>query len=190
MQVVDYGSAGRQHDLNGPSSLSEPGREQLQGALGAAEGVRIGGEEHHSPGAGHDDIQRHSIAFPPVTVAFVHDNLVQRGGSERVLLSMLAAFPGAPVFTAFYRPEATYPALMDHDVRAVAMNRVGALRRHHRAAFPALPFVFSRLDVDADVVVCSSSGWAQGVRTSGRKVVYFHALAQWLHSPVGHVAGD
>ena len=107
-----------------------------------------------------------------------------------MLLSMLAAFPGAPVFTAFYRPEATYPALMEHDVRPLAMNRVDAFRRHHRAAFPALPFAFSRLEVDADVVVCSSSGWAQGVRTSGRKVVYFHALAQWLHSPVRHVAGD
>jgi glycosyltransferase involved in cell wall biosynthesis len=123
-------------------------------------------------------------------VAFVHDNLVQRGGSERVLLSMLAAFPGAPVFTAFYRPEATYAALKNHDVRPMAMNRLAALRRHHRAAFPALPFLFSRLDVDADVVVCSSSGWAQAVRTSGRKVVYFHALAQWLHSPVHHIAGD
>lgn len=123
-------------------------------------------------------------------VAFVHDNLVQRGGSERVLLSMLAAFPGAPVFTGFYRPEATYPALADHDVRPLAMNRVAVLRRHHRAAFPMLPFAFSRLAVDADVVVCSSSGWAQAVRASGRKVVYFHALAQWLHSPVRHVAGD
>jgi len=123
-----------------------------------------------------------------VRVAFVHDNLVQRGGSERVLLSMLAAFPGAPVFTAFYRAEATYPALMEQDVRPLPINRVGPLRRRHRAAFPTLPFLFSRLNVDADVVICSSSGWAQGVQTEGRKVLYFHALAQWLHSPVEHVA--
>jgi glycosyltransferase involved in cell wall biosynthesis len=124
-----------------------------------------------------------------VRVAFVHDHLVQRGGSERVLVSMLRAFPDAPVFTAFFRPEATYPELRSADVRCFAVDRVPALRRHHRAAFPALPFFFSRQRVDADVVICSSSGWAQAVQTDGRKVVYFHALAQWLHTPLEHVAG-
>jgi glycosyltransferase involved in cell wall biosynthesis len=123
-------------------------------------------------------------------VAFVHDHLVQRGGSERVLVSMLQAFPEAPVFTAFYRPETTYPELALADVRCLPVDRVPGLRRHHRAAFPALPFLFPRQHVDADVVICSSSGWAQGVRASGRKIVYFHALAQWLHTPLRYVAGD
>jgi glycosyltransferase involved in cell wall biosynthesis len=35
--------------------------------------------------------------------------------------------------------------------------------------------------VDADVVLCSSSGWAHGVRTPGRKFVYCHAPARWLY---------
>jgi glycosyltransferase involved in cell wall biosynthesis len=103
---------------------------------------------------------------------------------------MLRAFPDAPVYTAFYWPEATYAELADRDVRPFAVDRVPGLRRHHRVSFPALPFVFSRQRVNADVVICSSSGWAQGVRTTGRKVVYFHALAQWLHSPLDHVARD
>ena len=121
-------------------------------------------------------------------VAFVHDHLVQRGGSERTLATMLRAFPDAPVYTAFYWPDATYAELEERDVRPMAIDRVPALRRHHRLAFPTLPFFFSRRHVDADVVICSSSGWAQGVQTSGRKIVYFHALAQWLHSPIEHVA--
>ena len=125
-----------------------------------------------------------------VPVAFVHDHLVQRGGSERVLVSMLRAFPDAPVYTAFYRPESTYPELAQADVRCLPVDRVPGLRRHHRAAFPAFPFLFSRQHVDADAVICSSSGWAQAVRASGRKIVYFHALAQWLHTPLAYVAGD
>src|SRR5205823_1690872 len=60
---------------------------------------------------------RHSIASPPVRVAFVHDHLVQRGGSERTLATMLRAFPDAPVYTAFYWPEATYAELKERDVR-------------------------------------------------------------------------
>ena len=122
-------------------------------------------------------------------MAFVHDHLVQRGGSERVLVSMLRAFPDAPVFTSFFRPETTYPELGDADIRCLSVDRVPGLRRYHRAAFPVLPFLYGRHRVDADVVICSSSGWAQGVRTEGRKVVYFHALAQWLHTPIQHVAG-
>jgi glycosyltransferase involved in cell wall biosynthesis len=57
------------------------------------------------------------------------------------------------------------------------------VRRHHRAAFPILPFLFSRLRLDARVVVCNSSGWSQAVQTTGRKVVYLHALARWVHDP-------
>jgi glycosyltransferase involved in cell wall biosynthesis len=124
-----------------------------------------------------------------VRVAFVHDHLVQRGGSERVLVSMLQAFPKAPVFTAFYRPETTYPELRDADVRCLSLDRIPGLRRHHRAAFPAFPFFFSRQRVDADVVICNSSGWAQGVQATGPKIVYFHALARWLHTPLHDVAG-
>lgn len=105
-----------------------------------------------------------------------------------MLVSMLRAFPGAPVFTSFYRPESTYPELRDADIRCFALDRVPVLRRNHRAAFPVLPLLYSRQRVDADVVVCSSSGWAQAVRTGGRKIVYFHALAQWLHTPLAHVA--
>ena len=101
---------------------------------------------------------------------------------------MLRAFPDAPVYTAFYWPDATYPELQDHDVRPFVLDRVPGLRRHHRVAFPALPLLFPLQRVDADVTICSSSGWAQAVQTSGRKIVYFHALAQWLHSPVHHVA--
>ena len=122
-------------------------------------------------------------------MAFVHDHLVQRGGSERVLVSMLRAFPDAPVFTSFFHPESTYPELSHADIRCLPLDRVPTLRRHHRAAFPVLPFAYARHHVDADVVICSSSGWAQGVQTDGRKIVYFHALAHWLHTPVRHVAG-
>ena len=52
-------------------------------------------------------------------------------------------------------------------------------------AFPFLAPAFSAMHVDADVVVCSSSGWAHGVRTAAPKVVYCHAVARWLSHPSG-----
>lgn len=114
-------------------------------------------------------------------IALVHDYLTQRGGAERVVLSMAKAFPSAPIYTSMYAVERTFPEFSTHQVRTLPLNRVAILRRHHRLAFPALAPSFQRLVVDAKVVVCSSSGWAHGVRTAGRKVVYCYTPARWLY---------
>ena len=117
------------------------------------------------------------------SIALVHDYLTQRGGAERVALSLTRAFPGAPLHTSLYEPAATFPAFAAVDVRPLPLNRLGPLRRNHRLALPLLAPAFSRLRVDADVVICSSSGWAHGARVTGRKIVYCHTPARWLYQP-------
>lgn len=123
-------------------------------------------------------------------VAIVHDYLTQRGGAERVVLTMLEAFPQAPVYTALYEPALTFPEFTDHDVRPLWTNRIEALRRDHRKGLLLFPLVFSRLRVDADVVLCSSSGFAHGVRTTGRKVVYCYTPARWLYDQADVYLGN
>lgn len=118
-----------------------------------------------------------------MSVAIAHDYLTQRGGAERVVLSMLRAFPGAPLHVSLYEPSLTYPEFASEDVRPSRLNAVPVLRRRHRLALPLLAPTFSRMHVDADVVVCSSSGWAHGARTSGRKIVYCYTPARWLYQP-------
>ena len=113
-------------------------------------------------------------------VAIVHDYLTQRGGAERVVLALAAAFPGAPIHTSFYAPAETFPEFAGLDVRAMSLNRVAMLRDHHRLALPVLAPAFSRLRVEADVVICSSTGWAHGADVVGRRVVYCHSPARWL----------
>jgi glycosyltransferase involved in cell wall biosynthesis len=116
-----------------------------------------------------------------VRVAIVHDYLTQRGGAERVVATMLRAFPSAPVYTSLYYPDETFRDFGAADVRTGGLNRIALLRRNHRLALPLLASVFSRLEVEADVVICSSSGWAHGTRVRGRKVVYCYAPARWLY---------
>jgi glycosyltransferase involved in cell wall biosynthesis len=116
-----------------------------------------------------------------MNVAIIHDYLTQRGGAERVVLSMLRAFPQAPLYTSLYDPKRTFPAFRDADVRVTGLDRIAPLRRHHRLALPLLAATFSRLEVSATVALCSSSGWAHATRVQGKKVVYCHTPARWLY---------
>jgi glycosyltransferase involved in cell wall biosynthesis len=124
------------------------------------------------------------------TVALVHDYLTQRGGAERVVLSMLKAFPTAPLHTSLYLPDATFPEFRRADIRLLQLNRVSAFRRHHRLALPFLAPAFATHGVTAEVVICSSSGWAHGARVNGRKIVYCHVPARWLYQTEGVLARD
>jgi len=126
------------------------------------------------------DVEREPDRVPRVVI--VHDYLTQRGGAERVVLSMLRAFPQALVVTSVYNAESTFDEFRVHDVRTTWLRRVPLARRDPRLALPLLASAFSSYSLPpADVVLCSSSGWAHGVRTKAPKVVYCHNPPRWLH---------
>jgi glycosyltransferase involved in cell wall biosynthesis len=120
-------------------------------------------------------------SFTRPRVAIAHDYLTQLGGAEKTVLAMSRAFPDAPIYTMLYDANGTFPEFKDLDVRVAGVNRFKPLRKHHRAALPIFPIVAGSVFVDADIVLCSSSGWAHGFRTSGRKIVYCHSPARWLY---------
>lgn len=126
------------------------------------------------------DLGRDDIGSYPVAIA--HDYLTQRGGAEKVVLAISRAFPEAPIYTLLFEPQSTYPEFADRDVRVSPLNRVGPLRRHHRAALPVLPLAAQVMTVDAELVITSSSGWAHGFRTAGEKLVYCYSPARWLYA--------
>ncbi len=125
----------------------------------------------------------------PMTVALVHDYLTQRGGAERVVLALTRAFPDAPALHVALRSGRHVPRVPSVDVRPLPINRLAPLRTHHRAALPLLASSFSRLRVSADVVICSSSGWAHGAHVEGRKIVYCHTPARWLYQSDRYLRG-
>lgn len=114
----------------------------------------------------------------------VHDYLTQRGGAERVVLAMLRALPGARLITSVYDADATYPAFRDYHVETTWLQRLPRVRQDPRLALPVLPALWSRHSItDADVVLCSSSGWSHGVSTRAPKLVYCHNPARWIYQP-------
>ena len=122
-------------------------------------------------------------------VAIAHDYLTQRGGAERVVLAMARAFPEARIHTTLYDPEGTYPDFTEHDIVTSPLNRIGPVRRDHRLGLPLLARAASRLHVDADVVLVSSSGWAHGFRHTGRTLVYCYSPARWLYQTETYLGG-
>jgi hypothetical protein len=104
------------------------------------------------------------------SIALVHDYLTQRGGAERVVIALTRAFPEAPLHTSLYEPATTFPEFAAVDVHPLPLNRLAPLRHRHRLALPLLAPAFSRLHLEQDVVICSSSGWAQGAHVAGRKI--------------------
>lgn len=124
-----------------------------------------------------------------MSVALVHDYLTQRGGAERVVLAMAQAFPEAPLYTSLHDKDGTFPEFERLDIRTSPINALTPLRRHHRLALPLLATTFSRMHISADIVICSSSGWAHGSRVSGRKIVYCHTPARWLYQSERYLRG-
>lgn len=122
-----------------------------------------------------------SAAGASYPVAIAHDYLTQRGGAERVVLALHKAFPDAPIYTTLYDPEKTYPEFKNCTIITSPLNKVGLFRKDHRLALPVLPFFSSRLKVDAERVIVSSTGWAHGFDLPQKSVIYCHSPARWIY---------
>jgi glycosyltransferase involved in cell wall biosynthesis len=118
-----------------------------------------------------------------VRVALAHDYLTQRGGAERVALTLHQAFPESPLYTTLHNPETTYPEFAHADLRLSPLNRVAAFRRDHRLALPFLGAAVEGLVVrDADVALASTTAFMHGITTGDIPlVVYCHSPARFIY---------
>lgn len=130
-----------------------------------------------------------SIATAPVTVV-AHDYLTQRGGAERVALEIARQFDAREIITSVFDAPNTFHGFDEFTITESTSRALHSLRGDMRWGLPLLASAWSRMPrVDADVLVCSSSGWAHGLRTTERttKVVYCHNPARWLYQRADYV---
>lgn len=118
---------------------------------------------------------------PIEEIAIAHDYLTQRGGAERVVLSMHRAFPEAVIYTTLYNPECTYSEFKNAKIVVSPLNKIPAFRRNHRLALPLLPVASSLLKVPARKTLVSSTGWAHGFNFAGKSFIYCHSPARWVY---------
>ncbi len=111
-----------------------------------------------------------SATFPGARVALVHDWLNQRGGAENVLEELVTLFPGAPLYTSIYAPDAMPDAYRAWPIRTSFMQRLPAIAAHHQRYLPLYPLAFGAMDLSGyDLVISNKSGFCHGVRTADRE---------------------
>lgn len=123
-------------------------------------------------------------------IAIVHDFLNQRGGAERVVLSMSRLFPDAPLFTSLYDPRSTFDGFDRVDVRTSFMQKLPHSEKTFRALLPLYPLAFRSFDLsNFDLVITSSTHYAHHVQTpNAHHVVYCHNPPRWLYQTDDYIS--
>jgi len=122
--------------------------------------------------------------------AFVHEWLVNLGGSEKVLERALELDSQAPIFTLVYDPDALGESIIhEHPIHTSFIDRL-PFRSRFRMYLPLMPMAIERLDVgDVDVIISSNHCVAKGILTRSDQlhISYVHAPMRYawdLHFPL------
>jgi glycosyltransferase involved in cell wall biosynthesis len=113
-------------------------------------------------------------------VALVHEWLTIPGGSEQVVLELLAMFPQAELFTTIYDPAPWPRAITDRVVHVSFLDRIPGARRNYARLLPLMNRAFRSFDLRAfDLVISSNHACAKNVRAPA------HALhVCYCHTPM------
>lgn len=101
-------------------------------------------------------------------VAFVHDDLVQWGGAERLLLGMMELFPDAPVFTSVfdYENQTLQEKFKDKKINTSFMQQLPGWKSLYKAYLPLYPIAFEQFDFTGyDLVISSTTRFAKSIIT-------------------------
>jgi glycosyltransferase involved in cell wall biosynthesis len=104
-------------------------------------------------------------------------------GAERTFAEMAACWPAAPIYTLLYDADAVAEGFAGRDVTTSYLQRLGARQGSFRYLLPFFPRAVEHLPVaDFDVIVSSSSAFAQGLRPGPEAL---HVC--YCHSPFRYV---
>ncbi len=113
-------------------------------------------------------------------IAIIQDELVRKGGAERVVLAFHKAFPEAPIYTLTFNPKLTYPEFSNATVHSSWFRRI-AKDEHtlKKRFFPLGLFAMARHDFTGyDVLLISSTHVAKYVKAPENCLVI-----TYCHSP-------
>lgn len=126
-------------------------------------------------------------------VAIVHDDLVQWGGAERVLLGLCEIYPDAPIFTSIFDRDNKNLSQKFQSKKVITsfLQKIPGWRYLYKTLLPLYPIAFEQFDFsDFDLVISSTSRFAKSVITKPktRHICYCHTPPRflWHFSSIGN----
>jgi glycosyltransferase involved in cell wall biosynthesis len=118
----------------------------------------------------------------PTAVAVVHEWLISRAGSEKVVEQVLAVCPRADVFSLveFLEPEARSLLPPGTTAHTSFIQNLPWARRHFRHYLPLMPLAIEQFDLSPyDLVISSNHAVAKGVLTRPHQL-----HISYVHTPI------
>ena len=102
-----------------------------------------------------------------IRIALVHDHITQYGGAERVLYTLHAMFPKAPIYTLYMDKKIVQKHFPNADIRTTSLQKIPrVLRKQFRFVAPFAISAVENIDLsEFNVVISSSAFFAKGVIT-------------------------
>lgn len=126
-------------------------------------------------------------------VAIVHDDLVQWGGAERVLLGLCEIYPQAQIFTSVFdrSSEQLSKRFAHKKVITSVLQNIPEWKSLYKALLPFYPLAFEQFNFDNyDLVISSTSRFAKSVITKPetKHICFCHTPPRflWHFSGYGH----
>ncbi len=118
-------------------------------------------------------------------VAFVHDDLVQWGGAERVLVALLELFPQASIYTSVvdYSNKILKKYFADKKIETSFIQKIPGWRSFYKALLPVYPLAFEQFDFSQfDIVVSQTTRFAKSIITkpTTTHLCYCHTPPRFL----------
>ncbi len=107
-------------------------------------------------------------------IAYVHDDLMRRGGAERVLLSLHKIYPEAPIYTLAYKKDKTYPEFRKKIIKKSWFQTLALNETIMKWLFyPFGVWAMKSLDLtEYDIVIISTTFGGKYVKVSSHAKVY------------------
>src|SRR5215210_4444600 len=114
-------------------------------------------------------------------VAIVHEWLVVYGGSERVVVDILRAFPQADLYAVAYDREGVRSTPLENvRVRTTRIQSLPLVEKRYRTYLPLMPLAAEQFDLRPyDLIISSNHAVAKGVLTRADQL-----HVSYVHTPL------
>lgn len=117
-------------------------------------------------------------------VAIVHDDLVQWGGAERVLLGLSEIYPDAPIYTSLF--DYQNPAFLKFKSKKIItsfLQKIPGWKLLYKTLLPLYPLAFEQFDFsEFDLVISHTTRFAKSIITKPetKHICYCHTPPRFL----------